>query len=697
MANPFENIPTVFLTQAQYETLVAGTGTVVVTDLNGNSVTLGPGLNSLKKYNLLYVCWRDDIKGPTGPTGPRGAVGERGADGKSGPTGKVGPTGATGPTGPTGPNGPTGATGPTGPVGPKGPTGPKGDPGTNGKYYKLVEGTYTYTYEEWMNYSFAGYTATWSCKDSSHLVVGDWILYTGTISKINGTTINQPIYILAEVKAINSATRITMTTYGYLAPELRGPAGPIGPTGPIGATGPTGPVGPTGIQGLIGKTGPTGPSGPNGPTGPHGPTGVQGLIGPVGPTGPAGGLSSLSVTGAGDVVTDLAIGTSANLIVKKDSSLGNYLLKGTAAASSSEQTVYNPVFLKEHFGIGNPKLSKKTVEFSAGMGDYAVFNMKMRTGDATSDYKTVDMALNPTGFFLYGYQLYASGEDPSTGNNYNNHILTTSDLNKTVIKLDPSTHGINITANQWTKDDFSFTSPWNGTLHSKVIPPGSNPAKGAGWCIDNEPIATERDVAGAGGGWTLMRSVGTKVYSCLPTDIKPSTSTHAASGAPSSAGKCLVDVSFFKKQGSLDGTTYPFFKTVVDVTYQGPLFELTPFAVRIGAIPYAYKWYMPRIIISRGSMNSAWFNYMMKSLAGQADGNLVGITFEDVTVARQLLSGNLGSNGIVAPQGGLNEDGFNLFTILMELDTANDGNLAVTGCHYRIILTHPDNVMMPDE
>ena len=215
--------------------------------------------------------------------------------------------------------------------------------------------------------------------------------------------------------------------------------------------------------------------------------------------------------------------------------------------------------------------------------------------------------------------------------------------------------------------------------------------------IPDEPIATERNVSGAIGGWSLMRSIGTKVYSYLPTNIKPSTSTHAASGAPASAGKCLVDVSFFKKQGSLDGTTYPFFKTVIDVTYQGPLFELKPFAVRIGAIPYAYKWYMPRITVSRGSMNSAWFNYMMKSLVGQADGNLVGITFEDVTVARQLLSGNLGGNGIVAPQGGLNEDGFNLFTILMELDTANDGNLAVTGCHYRVVLTHPDNVLMPDE
>ena len=209
--------------------------------------------------------------------------------------------------------------------------------------------------------------------------------------------------------------------------------------------------------------------------------------------------------------------------------------------------------------------------------------------------------------------------------------------------------------------------------------------------------AKKTDIAAVNSGWSLMRSVGTKVYSYLPTNIKPSTSTHAASGAPASAGKCLVDVSFFKKQGSLDGTTYPFFKTVIDVTYQGSLFELTPFAVRIGAIPYAYKWYMPRITVSRGSMNSAWFNYMMKSLVGQADGNRVGIAFEDVTVARQLLSGNLGGNGIVAPQGGLNEDGFNLFTILMELDTANDGNLAVTGCHYRVVLTHPDNVLMPDE
>ena len=77
MANPFENIPTVFLTQSQYETLVNGKDTISVTDLNGNKITLGPGLNNLKNYNLFYVCWRDDIKGPTGATGPRGAIGEK--------------------------------------------------------------------------------------------------------------------------------------------------------------------------------------------------------------------------------------------------------------------------------------------------------------------------------------------------------------------------------------------------------------------------------------------------------------------------------------------------------------------------------------------------------------------------------------------------------------------------------------------
>lgn len=137
MANPFENIPTVFLTQAQYETLVAGTGTVDVTDLNGNKITLGPGLNSLKNYNLLYVCWRDDIKGPTGAIGPRGEVGEKGPAGPTGPTGSMG---GPGPAGPTGVQGVIGPVGPTGPDGKVGPTGPQGPQGVTENHYIRIRG-----------------------------------------------------------------------------------------------------------------------------------------------------------------------------------------------------------------------------------------------------------------------------------------------------------------------------------------------------------------------------------------------------------------------------------------------------------------------------------------------------------------------------------------------------------------------------
>ena len=378
-----------------------------------------------------------------------------------------------------------------------------------------------------------------------------------------------------------------------------------------------------------------------------------------------------------------------------------YLYKGTSSTVVN-QIVYNPVEMKKTLTVPSVQGTKYTDNSGHQQSLFTLGGTVSGSGNTSQGSSSLTLYRNRAGSWDSASITFTPADGLKINNyavgvqNWNNipgsYILTngdgvTKDRNGCV-KL-KSSSGV-------TSDDFVFESTYNGKLHSKMSIGPSGLVRG-GWCIDNKPIATEREVAGAIGGWTLMRSVGTKVYSYLPKDIKPSTSTHAASGAPASAGKCLVDVSFFKKQGSLDGTTYPFFKTVVDVTYQGPGFELTPFAVRIGAIPYAYKWYMPRIIVSRGSMNSAWFDYMMKSLAGQADGNLVGITFEDVTVARQLLSGNLGANGIVAPQGGLNEDGVNLFTILMELDTANDGNLAVTGCHYRIVLTHPDNVLMPDE
>ena len=93
------NTKTYFLTQAQYETLRTG-GSTEVTDYNGNKKTL-TGLPS----DGYFVCYYQNIIGPTGPRGFTGATGEKGP---TGPQGALGPTGAEGKLGPTGPIGPTG-------------------------------------------------------------------------------------------------------------------------------------------------------------------------------------------------------------------------------------------------------------------------------------------------------------------------------------------------------------------------------------------------------------------------------------------------------------------------------------------------------------------------------------------------------------------------------------------------------------
>lgn len=107
------NTKTYFLTQAQYETLRTG-GSTEVTDYIGNKKTL-TGLPS----DGYFVCYYQNIIGPTGPRGFTGAIGETGP---TGPQGNTGPTGPQGPVGPTGPKGGTGLTGPTGALGPTGST-----------------------------------------------------------------------------------------------------------------------------------------------------------------------------------------------------------------------------------------------------------------------------------------------------------------------------------------------------------------------------------------------------------------------------------------------------------------------------------------------------------------------------------------------------------------------------------------------
>ena len=282
MANPFENIPTVFLTQAQYETLVAGTGTVEVTDLKGNKIILGPGLNNLKNYNLLYICWRDDIKGPTGATGPRGAIGEKGA------TGSAGPTGSLGPTGPVGPLGPTGKTGPLG------PTGKTGDPGRT--VFSLTSG-YDLNNATANNGVYVS-SSTSICnsllnKPTSGFIAGEIRVETywcGT----NDTYLTQVLYCRnGTTHAEFSRTKSSGSWSSWFK------YGEKGNTGPTGATGPQGEIGPTGVQGVIGPVGPTGPQGALGlvgPTGAEGKLGPTGKTGPTGPTGAAAGFGTPTAT-----------------------------------------------------------------------------------------------------------------------------------------------------------------------------------------------------------------------------------------------------------------------------------------------------------------------------------------------------------------------------------------------------------------
>lgn len=102
MADAITQKKTYFLTQRQYEILRTG-GTTTVTDYSGNVVTL-TGLPS----DGYFVCYYQDIVGPTGPRGIPGDKGEAGALGPTGPQGQSGPTGPQGVIGPTGPTGPAG-------------------------------------------------------------------------------------------------------------------------------------------------------------------------------------------------------------------------------------------------------------------------------------------------------------------------------------------------------------------------------------------------------------------------------------------------------------------------------------------------------------------------------------------------------------------------------------------------------------
>lgn len=197
-------------------------------------------------------------------------------------------------------------------------------------------------------------------------------------------------------------------------------------------------------------------------------------------------------------------------------------------------------------------------------------------------------------------------------------------------------------------------------------------------------VLTHNELAGSQGGWEYVGRVAQQNYTIDLSEIKP-----GHSGTTTGA-KVYVDIHTFKKALG-DITQY---KTVLDVTCRTNPFELKHIDLKALLSNVGSKWFFPRVLIPRGSMQSANYNHMMQVL--YADRVNVGMSFDEISIFRDMTNplGNLNASGGVLPIGGMNADGFSLFAVMMELDRDNEGkNITVTGSHHRVTLFHPNPVM----
>lgn len=189
--------------------------------------------------------------------------------------------------------------------------------------------------------------------------------------------------------------------------------------------------------------------------------------------------------------------------------------------------------------------------------------------------------------------------------------------------------------------------------------------------------------------WEFLGKIAEKTFSKAFTEVKP-----GKSGIPS--GNATVNVTATTYQKKIEGAIVGY-KTIVDVTCRCEQFNLNDVGFKVLLSTVGSRWFMPRIAIAKGNMNSTAFNTMMDKLNQQKDN--VGIAIEDVAIFKDNrgVSGNPGTlnvSGVTSAQVVYDASEFRLFAVMIELDKDNEGKaIPCTGVHYRIVLYHPQTIL----
>ena len=189
-----------------------------------------------------------------------------------------------------------------------------------------------------------------------------------------------------------------------------------------------------------------------------------------------------------------------------------------------------------------------------------------------------------------------------------------------------------------------------------------------------------------GSDWEFLDLIAEKTFSKAFTEVKP-----GKSGIPN--GNATVDVTTTTWQKKINGAIVGY-KTIVDVTCRCEQFNLKDVGLNVLLSKVGSRWFMPRMAVSRGNIQSGKFTKMMDRLNAQKD--RVGILVDEVSIFRDATTnlGCLNVNGGIMGQITYDYAEFRVFAIMLELDKDHEGeSIPCTGAHYRIVMYHPQTIL----